>query len=58
MGVKFWLLTICKFREGVLQNGSLKHLKNKWAKYFSIDFHSTYIRVTPDTSINFSQLGS
>ena len=54
MFIKLLLLTICKFCDGVLQNGSLKQLK--WANFFSNDIYSTNIEVTPDLSINFSQL--
>ena len=58
MFIKLLLLTICKFGDGVLQNGSLMQLINTWANFFSTDFYSTNIGVTPDISINFSQLGS
>ena len=51
-------MTISKFCDGVLQNGSLKQLIITWANFFSTDFYSTNIGVTPDVSINFSQLGS
>ena len=54
MGVKMLLFANCKFRDGVLENGPRKHPKVSWAKFFSIDFHYTWIEVTPDISINFS----
>ena len=54
MGVKILLSAKCKFRDGVLQNGPRKHPKVSWAKFFSIDFHYTWIEVTPDISINFN----
>ena len=53
MGVKMLLFAKCKFRDSVLQNGPRKHPKVSWAKFFSIDFHYTWIEVTPDISINF-----
>ena len=45
--IKLLLLTICKFGDGVLQNGSLMQLINTWAIFFSTDFYSTNIGVTP-----------
>ena len=54
MAVKLLLLTICEVCEGVTANGSQKLLKNKWAKFFSIDLDFTYTGVTPDSRILFS----
>ena len=58
MFIKLLLLTICKFCNGVLQNGSLKHLIFTWANFLFTDFYSTNIGVTPDISINLSPIGS
>ena len=54
MGVKMLLFAKCKFRDGVLKNRPRKHPKVSWAKFFSTDFHYTWIEVTPDISITFS----
>ena len=48
------LFAKCKFRDGVLENGSRKHPKVSWAEFFSTDFHYNCIEVTPDISITFS----
>ena len=58
MFIKLLLLTIGEFCDGVLQNESLKQLIITWANFLSNDIYSTSIGVTPDVSINFSQLGS
>jgi len=54
MDVKLLLLTICELCEGVTAMGLEKPLKNKWAKFVSIDLDSIYIGVTLDRRINFS----
>ena len=54
MGVKILLFAKCKFCDGVLQFGPGKHPKVSWVKFFSIDFHCTWIEVTPGITINFS----